>query len=443
MYNFRVRRTTIALIIIIMSMVPLSIGFSFFRLYVWNIGFGIALLLDLGSVCQRNVNSIGRPRVWTIVLLIHAATAPFSTIVSRNPNVNLAASTQYASIVILAIWMRNVASKSEDFLGSLGAIAVLLVVLQSSLSVIQQLTFSEFGNLTAYFGSPETPTLSVVGSTVLTRARGTLGQPNVVAMWILTLTPFGVIFLSTKWRETRFSFYIVVAFVCLSLLGLALTLSRGMIGLALGALGLLVVAEFFWRPLLFWRIRKRALLLFAVIVTGLTAIVLLLRNSPIIMIGLALAHRIAEGTRSMGGDAIWIRTEMIAGGIEIASLYPALGIGFGASSKIWSDVSTKLPRYLNVRIHNLPILFLAETGILGMTFYLIAIAVPLVRLLGTYPRDRWWYASMATVLIIIFTSQLYVAPVTADYGPLAWAMLGSIMGMIDNSIRKRTAILQM
>lgn len=223
--------------------------------------------------------------------------------------------------------------------------------IQSCLGLAQDILKRTFG--LGFLGERELLWLVEVGEQTLSRAGGTLGHANVMASYLELLLPL-TLALSLLRMRTRYR----VALITLLGLGTAAmirTLSRsGWVGLALGSL------------LTLWLIARRKgfrlrRLRRALMPLGMT----------MVLITILFWHPITVRLFAPMPYSVSFRLKLAQGALEMIKAQPLIGVGLNTFREVMTDFpSLYLFAARPAPVHNIYLLVAAETGILGLLFFL-------------------------------------------------------------------------
>lgn len=257
------------------------------------------------------------------------------------------------------------------------------------------------------------------GAVASARAEGGLGQPNVLAIYLVVLIPFlvgAVVLLRSLPLKLA-----AASGLTLSVCALLLTLSRGGF-LAFAAAGLVL---FLWQP-----IRRPALVLLAVLT--------LLFASGVNPLGTYINEgAISARITSVGNDAGATdpRTTVYRGAVEIIRTHPLFGVGtndFRAEARNIGLTDTR-NNTLITHGHNLLLTVWAERGLVGIGA-LLFLVVALVRTLVRAGRDRRREQQMmlaATAAAFV----AFAAEGVVDYALADSVLLGVLFLLCGVSVR--------
>lgn len=244
------------------------------------------------------------------------------------------------------------------------AITAILIYTQAILVVIQAVTQTDFGALNQYFGSKTAlKSYQSVAGHELYRAQGTLGNPNTVANWFILLMPIAVVAAQKIEHSVLKRAY--AWSVVFSVIAILLTFSEGSIALLGGYFilgGVLYLRDYVQRDLLTLLVAYSGLV-FAVIVATLPW-------------GRLSSVRSLSKRLELGSLAVYLvaRRPFVGTGYDnfVAGVQRLLGgtnLFFGASTS---------------SVHNIPLLFAAETGIFGAVLFVGFIALVFRSLVSSY-----------------------------------------------------------
>lgn len=189
------------------------------------------------------------------------------------------------------------------------------------------------------------------------RAQGFFGGPNTTGMIISYIIPLlcWYAFITKNWKERLLSSLLIVgSMICLLATGSRDSMGGLVVGILISLL-LWIICNFRQVKCAFAKHKKR-ILLFAV--------------TSLLLIGITLFAALHQNLKRSGGE----RPQMMQASIAMWQDHKMLGVGIGR----WAEYYQK-PEYhpqgvreKNIHPHNIPILFLSTTGILGGVCYLLS-----------------------------------------------------------------------
>ncbi|MCU0588196.1 MAG: O-antigen ligase family protein [Syntrophobacteraceae bacterium] len=232
------------------------------------------------------------------------------------------------------------------------AVIVASVAVQGIIAVAQYLSGSTLG--LELFGAPKI-LQSYAGLSRVSRSGGTMGHPNSLALYMDLFLPLGLsLFLCPSLRGKR---ALIGLATLLGLMGLGATLSRG--GLLATGFALTAVLLLHWRSRI--GILRSSLVLLAVVT--LAGIVILSTPNPIQKRFSKYDFGTAQGRYSLAGVAMTLIREN-----------PLLGVGlngFTEAARLVDDTPERIVSLWNAPVHNLFLFIAGETGLLGLTAFLL------------------------------------------------------------------------
>lgn len=288
-----------------------------------------------------------------------------------------------------------------DFL-KIGLLFALSSFFESFLAILQYLQQGSLNGWLYYLGertftgaTPGIANASINGDLIL-RPYGTFSHPNVLSGFLL-ISAVIVCFLLLRRAKGFIKLFSVVA-VVLSFIAITLTLSRVAIGL-LAVLGI---------GFLFYQVSIRLHTIKSIIGgTLLAAIVLWIAiSSPI---GQLIIPRFTE--TSFTEEALLQREELIASAFTMFQSNPIDGVGLGNFIVALAPLQDPLSLGLYLQpVHNIYLLTLAETGIVGLTLLLVGIILTYCRLVSSIrstPLFRSEFLLLTLLLSLILVIGLF------------------------------------
>jgi len=233
---------------------------------------------------------------------------------------------------------------------------------QGILAIAQYLTSSSLG--LDFFGAQKIMH-SYAGLQTVSRAAGTLGHPNSLALFLDLLLPLSLLFLFCPMKSGMRTF--VAASFVLGLFGLMATLSRGGIFCTSAALGLAVLLK--WRKYIGF-VRAVFILAFAL---GLCAVVVLSTSNPIQQRFFKNDYGNAHGRVTLAKVAF-----------NLIRHNPLLGVGlnnYTDTAQFYDHTPEQIVSNWNAPVHNLILFIAGETGLPGVIFFSLFLLSILLALL--------------------------------------------------------------
>lgn len=322
---------------------------------------------------------------------------------------------------ILLAWLHLNMTRSL-WLTAVAALAF-VVGIQSVMGILQVALKSQ-ASLLASLGLAQQ--VESIANDIENRSRGTLGHPNLFAPYILMLLPaFYGAALFTRDR------LLALAGLGLTAIGfVALVTSKSRAPVALGAVGLLLVTVL--------AIRLRALSVRRALGSAVLAVAVLAAAA------VPLMQDIIDRVQGDFGSSVEFRAEYNRAGFAIWDEHPILGIG---PNNVNVDLGRHVPwleqlikdaekfRDLgNVRtptVHNIYVLMLAETGIVGTAAFLFLLLTPLVRAFRLVPVTdgavRGGCVGIGCALIVSYAQQMVDFSLWYD---ASWFTLAIVIALI-------------
>lgn len=263
---------------------------------------------------------------------------------------------------------------------------ILAGVLMGSISLYQELTGSydnDFGGFAVVkeTGVVDTGQVNLLGQEEKRlRLSGPLGSKNRYAQVMVVLLPLA---LMRVWGERNKLLRLAAALSCLPIVGGALlTFSRGA--------GLSLILTLF--AMAFFRLLK----LHHLVIIALVGVLFVSTVIPDYIYRISTAAEVAElatGDADEAGGSVRGRATVNLAALNIFLDYPLLGVGPGQTSRYMIDYGNEIGfRRLetNRRAHNMYLEELADTGILGFSFFMSILGLTLH---GLFQQRRRWMQS--------------------------------------------------
>jgi len=367
--------------------------------------FDVALMPLLAAhLVRRDRTWVTRPGVF---LALFAGWILTTSLLAPEPWLSVRGGLLWARAAVLFAVVRAGYGTVYSFKEAVATAGVLLAV-QGSLATVQGLTQASVGALNQYFGT-KTALVSyrVVNGNRILRAQGTLGNPNTVASWFVLLLPLLVTYVSSV-RDRRIR---AAGTLCaiVSLVGLAFTYSRGAL-LVLGGTAGIYLAYVVGR-----KNSRRAL------VAGLVAI----------LGGVSVAV-LAAGIRL--GQSLSDRMEQAKIAVELFLRHPLVGVGYNnfvtvTRRTIETDIFFRGDRS---GVHNIPLLVLSETGLVGFLLFAGAFATVYWTVFVAGWRTGFDDVELRgyalSLVALLGLSQVYLTPTSFQFLPLPVAVCSVAYG---------------
>lgn len=308
---------------------------------VWIVGFKEKKMIITMEALKIN-----------LILCIFVLWLMLTTIFSFDIYASLSNTLLWFRILIISIVISTTYEVWYD-LSDVGWMAIILLMTQCSIAIIQFTTQTSFGQLNKYFGE-EVALVSyrIIEGQYILRSQGTLGNPNTLGNWIIILLPLSQL----NRYSTKHKIYYNIIFI-FGLVTLITTLSRGTTLIFLTLIP--VIALFYILYNKNHNINNIYIILIALAVACLLFIIL------VSLIG--KLNLISDFLMSSA------RGRKILESINIIKNYPLLGTGIDAY-RAGRDALNLQIGFRDIRVHNIPLLVISETGIIGggifMSFFI-------------------------------------------------------------------------
>jgi hypothetical protein len=436
--------------------VPLVYWFGVAGLPTWGIPFSALLVVQGGAAAARGKIRFRKIDGFEWAVLVFVVTMALSTLM--NPSEDpLGANKLFVFFLALslAIYVKRNYGRTVD-IQHLVYFAYFFVIVQFVVCILQYVTQSAIGDVSAYFGTTTVQDLETglkQAALGIGRVVGTVGTTNLLGRAIVVLLPFVAISDRVFPKLKDHPLHYVGKRVVIAMGGgvVLLTVSRSSIAvLALLALVVgiqrLVCGSPFrdWGYTTRWRLASSTLLVLLVSLGGYAA----LSNPGFrekVSIGAEVVELRIERAIEREAASAWsapgpleIRYRLGIGAVELFAESPVvLGAGYRNTKRLPQKTSISGIPNPNLRVHNAHLQFLAEGGLFAFIAFLTITLYPIVRLVrGGRRRDpvRWaFFASTASMLIFMQTSTTYD---TAALAPVYMLILGSALGYADRSTAK-------
>ncbi|MBI4527275.1 MAG: O-antigen ligase family protein [Deltaproteobacteria bacterium] len=313
--------------------------------------------------------------------------------------------------ILLFVYVANQVSDSR-MLGLVWVTLMATVGIQGAIAAGQYLTGSGLGlEALGGYGASGQRTQGTLGLAAISRVAGTLGHPNQLALYFDLLLPLGWSFVFFPMRR-RFKL-VLIAVLVLGGVGLLASLSRG---------GITAVSVAFLFILL-----ARCSKLIGLFRSG-VALFLLFMFLTFLVLGTSnpiqerfLKNRYAEALA---------RVPLAKVTLNLIGDNPALGVGlnnYTAAARRYDTTPEQITSVWNAPVHNLFLLITAETGVIGLAFFVGFLFTAVFSLIPTLRAEDPFIRTMGAGLFIGLLA--YLAHVQIDYSewthfaPL-WFLLG-------------------
>lgn len=284
--------------------------------------------------------------------------------------------------------------------------ALVLLTLQGTIALIQGLLQTDVGALNQYFGTKTSLiTYRNVGGERVLRAQGTLSNPNLLASWICTLLPFAVVY-STYRKERMYPYGII----SIAVVGVYFSGSRGLFALSLLITVITIVVVGM----------QNENLRFTLVAITLGSVLLMLPLAYLTHLSVTLA-------------SVEARINQIQSGLLVFRKSIIIGVGYGnfIESLYSSDIAHFYPG-VDTRVHNIMLLLLIETGIIGFSLFALAFMEVVSHAFNLFARHSshrpFIVGLMMSLICITGISQLYTTLVSFQFLPLAISIIAVIVG---------------
>lgn len=309
-------------------------------LYITDILF-ILIFISMGESVKEIIGQIIKNKKLLLFLFLIFVTAVFSS----HPLLALYGFIRFVQCVFLVYYILN-----RNFLylaKNLRDIFAGVIIFQSFLAVLQFIKQGSIGGIWYFFGermftslTPGIATISINGEKIL-RSYSTLPHPNVLAGYML-ISLLLLIFFAMKGKTSRL-FFLCMSF--LSFLTILITFSRS-------ALFAIVVISFITGIFIFSKQKNNK------------SAVLFLITAFIVGILLALW---TQGL--FGSESFLVRYELLVYGLDVIQKNPVFGVGlFNFIPALGLIVKASKNVFFLQPVHNIYILAVVETGVVGAIF---------------------------------------------------------------------------
>ncbi|MCC6718788.1 MAG: O-antigen ligase family protein [Acetobacteraceae bacterium] len=372
--------------------------------------------------------SSGSPSIVAAAMpaLLFMAVFILSALLAERPDWSFNELTRVLRFVVVLVWLHLNMTRALWFT-AVGTLA-LSALLQAGLGTLQVLLHADRSLLSVLGGASETVYTEGGEIDMLeNRARGTLGHPNYLAPYLLFLLPgFLGALLYSRVRLTRL---LSLGLLLMGIAGMIATKSRAPI--LLTSVALLLVALI--------AVRDRVLSLTAAAATAVVA------TTALALAAIPFADVIYQRIAGDWSASVTFRTEYNQAAIAIWNDAPLLGIGpnngviglarhsplFSWLVKDLETLSGGVPVRAVAPVHNVYLLFLAETGVLGLSAFVALLATVLWRMVRGYRAAEGAVSGICLGLAVGMVAQLVQQ--TLDFSlwfDPSWYTLAVLMAVV-------------
>ena len=368
---------------------------------------------------------------WEIGILIFFVSLLASTAYGGNFWENLPEFLQYSSALLLAIYVRRNWGTVVT-LELLIKFALAAILIQSSVASLQHITHSSIGDVKSYFGDVQYTEYSKVYGYKVSRVRGTIGHPNIVANWIICLLPFLIFDIKYNYAIKGYNI-LKLCLLPMATITIILTYSRGC--QIIFILFILFSIFFFYRTyiksfirqLLSWRILI-FLILFLVSIFFIDYSTLKITLLYPLIVRFSTLNSIDTPSASLYG-----RVSLIREAFNSFTEHFFLGVGFNNSAKVLGIVSVFGTHFADIlKPHNIYLLMALEGGIIAFFSYCFVSLYPVFRLIKLIPyKIPGAIPFLFSLLAIFMMQQIYLSAIMAIFAPLYMIILGAALGYAE------------
>ncbi|MGE0417400.1 MAG: O-antigen ligase family protein [Acetobacteraceae bacterium] len=359
-----------------------------------------------------------------------------SSLFAERPDLSFNELTRVIRFVLVLIWLQKNMTRSLWYT-AIGAFAASILI-QAGLGTLQVVLKAD-RNLLSVIGIEGKQVVTADGQVDLidNRARGTLGHPNYLAPYLLNLLPacLGVV-LYSRVRLTRL---VALGVLAAGVAGMIATKSRGPIALMAVTFLLVCLAA----------VKDRRLSLR--VAAGGTVLVL----SVAAVVCAYYADAIYQRIWGDFGASVEFRSEYNAAALAIWDDAPILGIGLNNISRglarhapLFHWLTLQLEQFHGTAavrafapVHNVYLLFLAETGLVGLAGFLILLAGVLYRSVRAYRMSDGATRGLCLGLAIGFMAQCVQQTIDfSQWFDPGWYTLAVLMAIVGCVPRLRPTL---
>ena len=335
-----------------------------------------------------------------------------NTFFSNNPLLSFYGLLKLCECSFLVIYLVKTIHKRVhlQWISFLFAVSALF---ESTLAIAQYVNQGSLNSFFYYFGertfTGTTPGIANadIGGTLVLRPYATFPHPNVLAGYLLVsiiLVWSFVLKSNQRWVQ-------LFGVVSLIISSIALLLTFGRVAILLWLfLVLFIVGRNIFKMAKTFRIRVFFVFLLAM---GL----IILSTSP-------LVHEISLRflQTSLSDESVTERTELLSASLKMMQAHPFIGVGLDNFIPALAPLQKPMPLGLYLQpVHNIFVLVLAETGIVGFVLFIWFLVVTVKRIMSQESGIRNMLSCL--LLIIFFTGSFDHYWLTLQQGQLLFAMI--------------------
>ena len=397
-------------------MFPLTLQRGPIGLAAFDIPLGAVLLFWLGRSALRAPGF--RWDTFDVLLILLGAWMAGATIL--NAPKNLSELMMFESALLLGIYANHNYRRTYDW-AFVYRFALVALLLQVSVAILQIITFSSIGNVRSYFGETQA-TEPVLVLEVLNRPVGTVGFPNLLGNWLVMLMPFIYVRFAPRYRNSDWAAaapYFALWMLC--------------VGVMIASLTRMNLVALFISLVLFWCIQvwqrgfrpsRNALHWIGKATLALALLVFLVAvfNEELRFFLQIVNERVAET-----GSSYSLRMEQYRGALISTFRHPLFGVGFGASPDIWASVKVNMPSWWSYSPHNVYLMVSTEAGLPALALFLAVVGLPVVLYIHSIDRAPTQTTVLfVSVAVFLSVANTYVHPIDHALWPLFMFLLGTL-----------------
>lgn len=337
-----------------------------YRISASDLALAVLLLLWLGEMSRRHDFQVRLYPSVMLPALLFFTLALVSASVAQEPRLSFYQLTEFIKGLLIFFCLSNCVRDQIDLRWTLAGLLV-AVLFECSLGLYQSIAGKPFG--LAMIGDSDLAIRQMLGERLVIRPTGTFWHTNALSMYLgMTMPVIAGLILAPSKRSAKL---IAAVVILVGLVTLAYTLSRGAwIGVCLA--GILLLA---------FGLRKKVILPLHVVL-GLIAV-----SVMVILLNLIMEGALFRRLTGYDGGSAQTRIPLMRGALAVVADHPLFGSGLNnyAGTIQLYDSSGEFTQFGTLPVvHNVFLLFAAETGLLGLgafLWFLIALGVRGVRYL--------------------------------------------------------------